>query len=265
MAPAIMRHVQHTRLLLSRSSATPLAAWEGTALVVGCGGIGRALVDALCQKAPGMTVVGTHRPGRSPQLPPGIRTQPLDLCDDRSLADLATALAAQPPLRLVVNTAGLLHDGELQPEKRLARLRRRHLERSFAVNAFGPILLAQALEPLLDRRRPLHLASLSARVGSIGDNRLGGWYAYRAAKAAQNQLLRTLAIEWQRCLPLACVCLLHPGTTATDLSAPFRSGIPAEQLFTPERAADDLLDVIAGLTPELTGGFWAWDGQPIPW
>ena len=133
------------------------------------------------------------------------------------------------------------------------------------MNAFGAILLAQALDPLLDRQRPLHLASLSARVGSIGDNRLGGWYSYRAAKAAQNQLLRTLAIEWQRRLPLACVALLHPGTTATPLSEPFRASVPPERLFSPRQAAEQLLTVLAGQTPEHSGGFLAWDGQTIPW
>ena len=121
------------------------------------------------------------------------------------------------------------------------------------------------MEPCLPRQEPCHFASLSARVGSIGDNRLGGWYAYRGANAAQNQLLRTLALEWQRRLPLACVSLLHPGTTATALSAPFRGSVPAEQLFTPQRAAGHLLDVIKGLGPEQSGSFWAWDATAIPW
>ena len=128
-----------------------------------------------------------------------------------------------------------------------------------------PLLLAQALEPLIPKDLPCHFASLSARVGSIGDNRSGGWYAYRAAKAAQNQLLRTLALEWRRRLPQMCVSLLHPGTTATRLSQPFQANVPAGQLFSPERAASQLLDVLAGLGPDQSGGFWAWDGQPIPW
>ncbi len=121
------------------------------------------------------------------------------------------------------------------------------------------------MEPALPREQPVHFASLSARVGSIGDNRLGGWYAYRAAKAAQNQLLRTLALEWQRRLPLACVTLLHPGTTATALSAPFRSSVPAGGLFSPERAAGHLLDVLEQRAAGLSGSFLAWDGTSIPW
>jgi NAD(P)-dependent dehydrogenase (short-subunit alcohol dehydrogenase family) len=102
-------------------------------------------------------------------------------------------------------------------------------------------------------------------VGSIGDNQLGGWYAYRAAKAAQNQMLRTLALEWARRKPKGCVSLLHPGTTATGLSAPFQPGVPPDRLFSPERAAQQLLDVLAVLGPQQTGQFWAWDGQQIPW
>ena len=257
--------MRHVGPLDPTTSTQTLRHWQGTALVVGCGGIGTALLEALAERAPGLSLVGASRTGRASSLPPGCRPVALDLTDDASLAALPDALTDLPPLRLVLNTAGVLHDGALQPEKRLARISRSGLERSFAVNAFGPVLLAQALDPLLQRERPLHFASLSARVGSIGDNQLGGWYAYRAAKAAQNQLLRTLAIEWQRRFPLACVSLLHPGTTATALSEPFQATVPAGKLFSPARAAAQLLEVIEGLTPAQSGLFWAWDGQPIPW
>lgn len=232
-------------------------AWEGQALIVGPGGIGAALAAELGRRAPGLRIRTAGR--RSGDLQ-------LDLADDASLDRLAgTAASELAPLRIVINAAGLLHDGDLQPEKRLSQVRRQALERSFAVNAYGPLLLAQAIKPALPRDRPVHFASLSARVGSIGDNRLGGWYAYRAAKAAQNQLLRTLAIEWQRCLPQACVTLLHPGTTATPLSAPFRSSVPASGLFAPERAAVHLLDVLEGRTAASSGAFLAWDGQTVAW
>lgn len=232
-------------------------AWEGQALIVGPGGIGLALAAELSRRAPGLRIRTAGRRGAD---------IPLDLTDDTSLAALAARAAEElTPLRIVINTAGLLHDGALQPEKRLSQVHRQALERSFAVNAFGPLLLAQAIEAALPRDRPVHFASLSARVGSIGDNRLGGWYAYRAAKAAQNQLLRTLAIEWQRRLPLACVTLLHPGTTATPLSAPFGRSVPPSGLFSPERAAAQLLDVLEGRTAAGSGAFLAWDGQPVPW
>jgi NAD(P)-dependent dehydrogenase (short-subunit alcohol dehydrogenase family) len=231
--------------------------WDGQALIVGPGGIGHELAAELARRAPGLRVRTAGRRGAD---------LPLDLAEDASLARLAATAAVElTPLRVVINTAGLLHDGPLQPEKRLSQVSRRALERSFAVNAFGPLLLAQAIEAALPRDRPVHFASLSARVGSIGDNRLGGWYAYRAAKAAQNQLLRTLAIEWQRRLPQACVTLLHPGTTATSLSAPFGGSVPPSALFSPERAAGHLLDVLEGRTAADSGAFLAWDGQPIPW
>ena len=127
------------------------------------------------------------------------------------------------------------------------------------------MLLAKAVEPLLERDRPVHFVSLSARVGSISDNRTGGWYAYRAAKSAQNQLLKTLSVEWSRRWPNATVTLLHPGTTDTALSKPFQSFVPPEKLFSPERAADQLLTVLSTQTPQQSGSFLAWDGQPIDW
>ena len=255
-----------------------LRHWQGQALVVGCGGIGTALLAALAERAPQLQLVATVRPERlaagadprSGLRAAGLRAGearllPLDLGSDADLQRLRDSLAPGPPLRLILNSSGLLHGPALQPEKRLSQVNRQALERNFLVNAYGPLLLAQALEPLLPRQQPCHFASLSARVGSIGDNQLGGWYSYRAAKAAQNQLLRTLALEWRRRLPQACVSLLHPGTTATPLSAPFQANVPPERLFSPERAAGQLLDVLEGLTPEQSGGFWAWDGQPIPW
>nr|WP_259725388.1 SDR family oxidoreductase [Synechococcus sp. CS-1332] len=232
-------------------------AWQGQALVVGPGGLGLALAAELARRAPSLRVRTAGRRGAD---------LPLDLTDDSSLERLsAMATRDLAPLRVVINTAGLLHDGALQPEKRLSQVRRQALERSFAVNAFGPLLLAQAIEPALAKDGPVHFASLSARVGSIGDNRLGGWYSYRAAKAAQNQLLRTLAIEWQRRLPQACVTLLHPGTAATPLSAPFSGFQAPSALFTPEQSAAHLLDVLERQSAASSGAFLAWDGQPVPW
>jgi NAD(P)-dependent dehydrogenase (short-subunit alcohol dehydrogenase family) len=256
--------MRHTWEPFAMAVIAPLESWRGRALVVGAGGIGAALLAAVAQRAPGLDRLATRRcVGGATPLP--ARLLPLDLTCDHSLAALRTSLADGPPLRLVINTAGLLQGQGIGPEKRLSQVNRAALLTSFQVNAFGPLLLAQALEPLLPRDLPCHFASLSARVGSIGDNRSGGWYAYRAAKAAQNQLLRTLALEWRRRLPLACVSLLHPGTTATPLSEPFQAGVPARSLFSPTWSAQQLLAVLAQLTPEHSGGFWAWDGQPIPW
>ena len=153
----------------------------------------------------------------------------------------------------------------MRPERRLADVTPEHLQRAFAVNAIGPLLVAKHVQALLPRRDRAVFASLSARVGSIGDNRLGGWYAYRASKAAQNMITLNLSIELRR-RARGIICVgLHPGTVDTELSRPFQHNVPADRLFTPQRAARQLLDVIHGLEPADNGGFFAWDAQPIPW
>ena len=150
-------------------------------------------------------------------------------------------------------------------EKSLAQLSLASLQASFQTNAFAPVLLLKHLLPLLRGRHPCCFAALSARVGSIGDNRLGGWYSYRASKAALNQLLHTAAIELARLNPQARVLLLHPGTTDTALSKPFQAGVPAERLFTPGLAASHLLEVIDRRTPADSGSFRDWNDQAVPW
>ena len=234
--------------------------WNGLALVVGTGGIGQAISERLQQRFPDLTLVTAGREG-------GSRHQvQLDLESDADLGLLAPALQQfGKPLRLVFNCSGRLHGPGLKPEKRLTQVTREALAEQFSINAFAPVLLAKAVEPLFERDRPVHFASLSARVGSISDNRTGGWYAYRAAKSAQNQLLKTLSVEWSRRWPNATVTLLHPGTTDTALSKPFQSFVPPEKLFSPERAADQLLTVLSTQTPQQSGSFLAWDGQPIDW
>lgn len=170
----------------SGSRDNGLRQWQGHALVVGCGGIGQALLADLAWRAPGLTLWATSHSGWRPEPGghlPAERLLPLDLTDDGSLARFSLALQTlAPSLRLVFNTAGLLHGDTLQPEKRLQQVNRQALERLFAVNAFGPLLLARAVEPLLDRTEPVLFASLSARVGSIADNQLGGWYGYRGPR-----------------------------------------------------------------------------------
>ena len=135
--------------------------------------------------------------------------------------------------------------------------------RDYRINAVGPALVAKHLLPLTPRDRRAVFAALSARVGSIGDNRLGGWHAYRASKAGLNMILKTLAIEMARTHPLAVIAGLHPGTVATDLSAPFQKGVTPARLLTPEQAAERLMAVVEGLTPSDSGGVFAWDGARI--
>jgi NAD(P)-dependent dehydrogenase (short-subunit alcohol dehydrogenase family) len=193
---------------------------------------------------------------------------PLDVTDEASVAAAAAVvMGALSRLHLVVNCAGVLHDRSagLRPEKKLADVRADSLARAFAVNAIGPLLVARHFEPLLAHEDRTVFASLSARVGSIGDNRLGGWYAYRASKAAQNMYTRTLAIEWMRSRRNVICVALHPGTTDTDLSRPFQANVPPGKLFGVDDAVTRLLQVIDRLQPADTGQFFAWDGERIPW
>ena len=228
-----------------------------SALIIGASGdIGAALFAEVA--AAGLTARGTAR-----RATPGLLH--VDITDEASLVSLSDALRDDPlPLRLVVIATGLLHDAATQPEKSLRALDAATLARSFAVNAIGPALAAKHLLPLLPRTGRCVFAVLSARVGSITDNRLGGWYGYRASKAALNQIVRTLSIETRRTRPDAILVALHPGTVATTLSAPFRSQVDRERLFTPQQAAGHLLDVIDSLTANDSGGFFAWDGATIP-
>ena len=189
-----------------------------------------------------------------------------DLTNDDDLGRLAAAVSERTgALHLVINAAGMLHGAGIEPEKAIEQVSRANLEQVFALNAFGPILLAKALMPVLGHGRPAVFASLSARVGSIGDNRAGGWYAYRASKAAQNQLMKTFAIELARRNRHACCLMLHPGTVDTPLSAPFQARVAPDALFSTERAALQLLEIIARSTAEDSGRFIAWDGSAVTW
>ena len=173
-------------------------------------------------------------------------------------AALVDVLRADPRCASVT---ALARSTTTPPEKRLADLDHQQLLDTFQVNTFGPALLLRHFCPLLDRQRGV-LAMLSAKVGSIGDNRLGGWYSYRASKAALNMLIKTAAIEVKRSQPNAVLLALHPGTVNSRLSQPFRGseiGRPASE------AANDLLRVIDGLGPEASGGFYAYSGEGLPW
>ena len=189
-----------------------------------------------------------------------------DITDEASLAALAATLSTKSvPLDLVVNAAGLLHAPDLVPEKTVTQISAAAMQRIFSVNAFGPMLLIKALWPWLRAKRPVVFASLSARVGSIEDNQLGGWYSYRAAKAAQNQFLKTAAIELTRFNPESIVLALHPGTTDTALSQPYQSNVKPEKLFTPAFVAERLVEIMQQAGPADSGSFVAWDGKRIAW
>lgn len=240
------------------------ATTRSSAIVFGASGaIGRALTERLVLQGK-YVVYGAVRNSAAP-LPADVRRIGFDLADEASIA-AAVAQIEEPPALVIVAT-GLLHDAArgITPEKSLRGIDPGAMAAVFAANTIGPALLAKHLLPRLPRDRPATFAVLSARVGSIGDNRLGGWHAYRASKAALNMLVKNFAIELARSHPLAVVAALHPGTTDSALSAPFQRGMAPDKLFSPAQAAGHLLDVIAALTPADSGGLYAWDGQRLPY
>ncbi|MGF1493296.1 MAG: SDR family NAD(P)-dependent oxidoreductase [Microcoleaceae cyanobacterium] len=190
----------------------------------------------------------------------------LDITHEPQVAAAMDQIQAEvEQLHLVINCVGLLHDGPLQPEKSLRQTNMEQLARYFQVNSIGAVLLAKHLMPLLKHKERSVFASISAKVGSIGDNRLGGWYGYRASKAALNMFMKTVAIEYSRRCPQTIVVALHPGTTDTQLSKPFQRNVPPEKLFSTERTTRQLLQVIQNLEIKDSGEFFSWDGSPLPW
>ncbi len=188
---------------------------------------------------------------------------PIDLTDEASLERAVASASAAGDIRLAIDATGFLHDAHGGPEKSWRELDARRLAHAFAINAIGPALLMKHLLPRMPRSGKAAFATLSARVGSIGDNRLGGWYAYRASKAALNQIVRTASIELARRAPEALCVALHPGTVETALSAPFAR--PGPDLHAPAQAAAHLLTVLDRLDAGDSGGFFDWGGRPVPW
>jgi len=233
------------------------SAGKMSAVVIGAsGGIGGAFETALIDEGAFDVVHGFAR-SRS-------GSQHLDLLDEASIAAAAAHVAKGPPPTLVIVATGLLHADDHGPEKALRDLDPDWLAKAYAVNAIGPALVAKYFLPIMPRSGRAVFAALSARVGSIGDNRMGGWHGYRASKAALNMLVRNLAIEERRRNDRTIVVALHPGTVDTALSRPFQGNVPPGQLFDPERAALQLLDVIEGLKVLDSGKLFDFEGEEIP-
>lgn len=227
---------------------------EKSAIIIGAsGGIGAALARALDDEGDyDVTALARSFEGDGH----------IDITDEGSIAAAAQRCAASSP-ELVILATGLLHDGQRGPEKALRDLDGDWLARQYAVNMIGPALVAKHFLPIMRASGIVRFAALSARVGSISDNRLGGWYGYRASKAALNQLIRSLAIEYRRANERSIVVALHPGTVDTGLSKPFQGNVPQGNLFAPDRAALQLLDVLDDLKPGDSGRIFAWDGEEI--
>lgn len=228
------------------------------------GGIGAAVTAALAGDPSFSTVYALARR----EVEPGgdrVRALRFDLRDEQTIETAACTMAADGPLDFVFVATGILHDGKsISPEKSMSEMTASTMADVFAINTIGPALIASHLLPRLQKDRRTVFAALSARVGSIEDNRLGGWVSYRASKAALNMVLRTLAIEHARRNPKSVIAALHPGTVATPLSDPFSSRVPKGKLFDAPTAARQLLDVIDDLGTGDSGGFFAWDGSRIP-
>jgi len=228
------------------------------AVVVGTGGgIGAALAAALGQA--GFDAV--HSLSRGGGAVPGCIAGTIDVLDEASIA--AAAARIEGPVGCVIVATGALHGPGFAPEKSWRAIDPDAFARVFALNTTGPALVAKHFLPLLPRRGRAIFAALSARVGSIGDNRTGGWHAYRASKAALNMLIANFAIELRAKNPDALAVGLHPGTVDTPLSAPFQRGVAEGKLFAPDYSAERLLAVLGGLGPEDSGGCFAWDGARI--
>ena len=239
-------------------------------LVLGArGGVGEAFCKALLGTEQVMRVLQTSRDlawcDGTPDDSREMRV-PLDLTSDSSLQAFQDRLRSEDvPLHLIVNCTGILHGEGLRPERSWAQIERSAMQHAFDVHATGLALVFQITIDFVPRTERSVFASLSARIGSIDDNRLGGWFSYRASKAAQNMILKTASIEAARRWPKMTVVALHPGTVHSNLSAPFSKNLPPDRVFTPEQSVQHLRKVIAGLTPQQSGSFWAWDGSPISW
>lgn len=227
---------------------------DRTAVIIGArGGIGSAFADALEQDPNYAQLIRFHRAS----------DLPVNITDEASIVAAAASLAdTEHPISLVIVATGVLHSAAKGPEKSLRELDPEWMMENYRINAVGPALVAKHFLPIMAKQGPICFAALSARVGSISDNRLGGWHSYRASKAALNMFVRNFAIEWQRKNPQSVIVGLHPGTVETALSAPFK-GNPAHERFTPARAAKDMLSVLQGLEPEQSGQIFAYDGSLV--
>lgn len=230
----------------------PLVPNPFRALIIGSSGtIGSAFQELLETNPQCQEVYGIHRNS----------LHPIDYDDEDSIASSAKSLLEKGPFQLIINTIGVLHSERWMPEKKLEDLHADQLMQLMKVNAIGPALTMKHFSKLLDPAGSV-MANLSAKVGSIEDNRLGGWYSYRASKAALNMLIKTAAIEFGRTKPNCALIALHPGTVNSNLSRPFKG----EQIGRPPLdAAQDMLDVLLSVGKEDSGSFMSYSGERLPW
>ncbi|XP_047051225.1 C-factor-like [Lolium rigidum] len=266
----------------SSSPAAPGGGGGGVSMVQGASrGIGLEFVRQLLRRSDQVRVVATCRAPDSAAELQELRREharrltvlPLDVTDESTIEAAAAAVGeTHGSLDLLINAAGILSiPNVIQPETSLSKVRKSSLLLAYEVNAVGPILVIKHMRPFLKIGASLEtgkgfslVANMSARVGSVGDNALGGWHSYRASKTALNQLTKTASVELGKKDNIACI-LLHPGTVDTDLSRPFQRNVAKDKLFTREFSVQKLLSIIDNAKKTDNGKFFAWDGQEIPW
>lgn len=235
---------------------------KNIAVIGSAGAIGNALIKEIAVLYPEATIYAFSRTSAIYPSEKILSCQ-INYDSEASIENAALTAAKEYPLDLVMVATGILHEGNLTPEKTLSHLSAEKFNLLFKVNTILPALIAKHFIPQLNKDKRSVFAALSARVGSISDNRLGGWYAYRASKAALNMIIKNAAIETARINKQAIIVGLHPGTVDSHLSKPFQKNIPNENLFTPDYSARKLLEVLNHLTVKDSGKCLAWDGNEI--
>lgn len=235
---------------------------KNIAIIGSSGALGSAFIRHLSVSHPNASIYAFSRQ-LTENFASNVITSTMNYQDESSIEEAASLAAKENHLDLVIVATGILHGGGFMPEKSLKELSAEKLQYIFQVNTIFPALIAKHFLPVLSRNNRSIFAALSARVGSISDNKLGGWYAYRASKSALNMIIKNAAIEIARRNKQAIIVGLHPGTVDSSLSKPFQGNVPEDKLFTPELSAKKLLTVLANLTPEQSGKCFAWDGKEV--
>ena len=247
-------------------------------IIGGTGGIGQAIIEQLMAdpnnpdvETSNYRIFATYHNSIPSIEHDSLYWIKMDIGNEESIKNAITMIKKQiNHLDWVINAVGLLHNEQSQPEKSLRQIDSDFFLLNMQINALASLLIAKHVKPLLAKSDRSHLtpaifATLSARVGSIGDNQLGGWYSYRMSKAALNMGMKNLSLEWQRSLKEVCVVVLQPGTVNTPLSAPFQANVTDDHLFSPAYSAACLLEVLSSMTADNTGSFLDWSGESIPW
>lgn len=228
----------------------------------GSGGIGSALINAYLALKPNASIYATYHNHMPTLDDPRLQWIPVDTSSEDDIKMLADQI---DQLDILINAAGILHTEHKQPEKTIKSFDIDFFNETIAANTTPTLLLAKYFCGKLNSGNPTHFVALSARIGSIEDNKIGGWISYRCSKAALNMALKTISIEWSYKQPNCCVFAFHPGTTDTDLSKPFQKNVPEGKLFSADYVADCLISQIASKTADDSGKFFAFDGEEIPW